>query len=85
MLKLINKLRRNFMELISKDYIKNKIKKRKGKCKKCGECCRGCNHLEKTNLCRTYKKRPFYCHKNFPIDQLDQKVFRIKNCGYSFE
>ena len=85
MLKLINKLRRNSMQLIDKNYIKNKLKKRKGKCKKCGKCCKGCKHLNKENLCKTYKNRPFYCHKEFPIDKLDQKIFNIKNCGYKFK
>ena len=51
MLRLLNRLRRNFMQLINKDYIKNKLKKRKGHCKKCGQCCKGCRHLDtKTNL-----------------------------------
>jgi Fe-S-cluster containining protein len=72
------------MQQINKDYIKNKIEKRKGRCKRCGECCKGCKHLDKTKICKIYNKRPFYCHKQFPIDRLDQKVFRVKNCGYSF-
>lgn len=85
MFKLLNRLRRNFMQLTKKDYIINKMKKRKGYCKKCGQCCKGCNYLDKkTNFCKVYNKRPFYCHKQFPIDNLDQKVFRVKNCGYSF-
>ena len=86
MLKLINRFRRKLMQRVNKDYIKNKLSKRKGKCKKCGKCCKGCKHLNaKTNLCKIYKNRPWFCHKNFPIDKMDQKVFRIKNCGYSFE
>jgi Fe-S-cluster containining protein len=84
MLKLLNRLRRNSMQLIKKDYIINKIKKRKGKCKKCGQCCKGCKNLDKTNICQIYNHRPFYCHKQFPIDKLDKKVFKVKNCGYSF-
>ena len=86
MLKLINRFRRKLMQRVNKDYIKNKLSKRKGKCKKCGKCCKGCKHLNaKTNLCKIYKNRPWFCHKNFPIDKMDQKVFKIKNCGYSFE
>ena len=84
MLKLLNKLRREINKILNKDYIKNKLKKRKGNCKKCGQCCKGCKHLDKKNLCKTYGNRPFYCHQQFPIDKLDQKVFRVKNCGYKF-
>lgn len=85
MFKLLNKLRREINKILNKNYIKNKLKKRKGYCKKCGQCCKGCKHLDKkTNLCKTYENRPFYCHRQFPIDKLDQKIFKVKNCGYSF-
>jgi hypothetical protein len=75
----------SFMQLINKDYIKNKLKKRKGKCKKCGKCCKGCRFLnKKNNLCKVYKKRPVLCYKEFPIDKLDQRIWKVKNCSYSF-
>jgi len=77
---------RSLMQFFSKDYIKNKLKKRKGKCKKCGQCCRGCRHLDKkTKLCKTYKNRPLLCYKEFPLGRLDQKIWNVKNCGYRFE
>lgn len=80
-----NKLRRFIMKLVDKDYLKNKLNKRKGECKRCGQCCKGCNFLDKnTNLCIKYENRPFYCHKDFPIDKLDQKIIGVKNCGYNF-
>lgn len=86
MLKIFNKLRREINKLINKNYVKNKLKKRESYCKKCGQCCKGCKHLDKkTNLCKTYNHRPFYCHQDFPIDNLDQKVFKVKNCGYNFK
>jgi len=86
MLKLLNRFRRKLMQRIDKNYLQKKLDKRKGNCKKCGKCCFGCKYLDKkTNLCKTYKNRPFYCHKDFPIDNLDKKVFRTRNCGYTFE
>jgi len=86
LLKLPNKIKREFMQIIDKDYINNKLKKRNGKCKKCGECCKGCINLDKkTNLCKVYKKRPALCYKEFPLDKLDQKIWNVKNCGYYFD
>ena len=85
-LKIPNKLRRDFMILINKNHIKNKILKRKGKCKKCGKCCKGCTYLdEKTKLCKVYSKRPDFCYKEFPLDEMDKKVFNVKNCGFYFK
>jgi hypothetical protein len=78
-------LRRKFMETVDRDYISKKLALRKGKCLKCGKCCLGCKYLdEKTKKCKVYKNRPWYCHKDFPIDNLDLKVFGVKNCGYRF-
>ncbi|MFA5856165.1 MAG: hypothetical protein WC867_02335 [Candidatus Pacearchaeota archaeon] len=85
LLKAGNRLRRIFFKKIKKDYIKNKLEKRKGYCKKCGDCCKGCKHLSKENLCLVYDKRPWWCHKEFPIDKIDQKVFNVKRCGYNFK
>jgi hypothetical protein len=83
LLKSVNLFRRLIMQSLIPDYVNKKLKKRKGKCKKCGQCCRGCKHL-KNNKCPIYKKRPFYCYKEFPIDKFDQKVYDVKNCGYKF-
>ena len=85
-LKLPNHLRRSVICIYDKEYINKKISKRKGECKKCGKCCRGCIHLDKkSNLCKIYSNRPLLCHKNFPLDKLDQKIWNVKDCGYSFE
>jgi len=73
------------MQLIDKDYIKKKLVKRKGKCKKCGKCCIGCKHLDKkTKLCKVYESRPWFCYKDFPLDNTDKWIWNVKNCGYSF-
>lgn len=83
--KFPNWLRRNFMRLINRNYIKNKLEKRKGECKKCGKCCKRCRYLDnQTKLCRIYNKRPWLCYKDFPLDKLDKKIWNVKNCGYFF-
>ena len=75
------------MQLIDKNYLKNKLKKRTGKCKKCSKCCGNCRHLNKqTKLCKIYNKRPiFFCYKEFPLDKSDQKLWNVTNCRYKFK
>lgn len=80
-------LLRGLFQLADRNYIKNKLAKRRGKCKKCGECCKGCIFLNKrTNLCKIYTNRPrLFCYKEFPLDKLDQKIWGVEGkCGYSF-
>lgn len=85
LLKLANRMRRKIMLSIDKDYVKKKLAKRRGNCLKCGQCCHGCEFWdEKTGLCNVYDSRPSFCHRDFPIDRLDQKVFGVEDCGYKF-
>jgi hypothetical protein len=85
-LKPINVLTRRLIQLTSKNYIKKKLQKRIGKCNQCGKCCTGCRHLDKkTKLCKIYNKRNFMCYKEFPLDDLDKKIWNVKNCGYKFK
>jgi hypothetical protein len=86
LLKTLNAPRRRIMQLINKNYTKNKLSKRKGKCLKCGKCCGDCKFLDKkTKLCTIHKNRPWNCYKDFPLDNLDQKIWNVnKNCGYKF-
>jgi hypothetical protein len=84
LLKLPDKLGRSYLQFIDAEYIANKLKKRRGACKKCGDCCRHCRLLGKDNLCTVYEKRPFLCYREFPLDRLDQKIWEVKDCGYTF-
>lgn len=84
-LKLGNRLRRSFFSFFNQDYIKDKLKDRRGSCIMCGKCCKGCKHLDEHNKCKVYEKRPVYCHQLFPIDKMDQKVFGVTDCGYYFQ
>jgi len=78
-------LKANVSKRIDKTYLNKKLEKRKGKCKKCGQCCKYCKLLDKnTKLCKVYKNRPILCYKDFPLDKLDQKVWNVNNCGYLF-
>jgi hypothetical protein len=83
-IKLLNRLRREFFKMFNSEFYFDKLKKRIGNCKQCGECCIGCKYL-KNNKCSVYNNRPWFCYKEFPLDKLDQKVFGVKNCGYSFK
>jgi hypothetical protein len=83
-LKVFNRLRREFMKLIDKDFLDKKLRKRKGFCNKCGDCCKGCKYL-KDKKCIVYNNRPWFCYKEFPLDRLDQKIWGVKNCSYWFE
>ena len=85
-LKFLNFLRRNFMKLVDKNYVEKKLSRRKGKCRRCGKCCEGCKFLNKQKkLCSVYNNRPkILCHNDFPLDELDKKIWKIKRCGYSF-
>jgi len=83
--KFANRIRRETNKLINRNYVQNKLKNRKGNCKRCGKCCVGCKYFDKkTKLCLVYNNRPWFCYKEFPLDDLDQKVFRVKYCRYVF-
>ncbi len=84
LLKGLNRVRRMVGVLIDKDYIKKKIKKRKGQCNRCGECCKRCKYLKK-NKCVIYNKRLWFCYKEFPLDKFDILIFGVKKCGYRFQ
>jgi hypothetical protein len=85
-LKFPDKVGRKLLQLVDNDYLKNKLAKRSGECKRCGDCCGNCRFLDKkTMLCKVYDNRPWLCYKEFPLDKLDQKIWQVKNCGFSFK
>ena len=85
LLKFPDKLIRKLILLFDKDYVKKKIGRRKGSCKKCGECCGNCRFLDsKTRLCKVYNKRPWTCYKDFPLDDMDKRIWAVEKCGYKF-
>ena len=88
LLKVADGCRRYLMQKFDKKYKQKKLRKRHGKCLKCGKCCEGCPFLDKkTHLCKIYNHRPrFMCYKEFPLDKIDQKLWHVeKVCGYTFD
>jgi len=79
---------KQFCIRLNKNYLKNRLAKRIGKCKRCGKCCEGCSFLDKqTRLCTIYENRPgSFCYRDLPLSRRDQKVWGVeKVCGYSFK
>ena len=86
----IRKLRKFWYYNFNTTHIINNLKKRKGSCKMCGQCCLGCYNLltennEGLRKCKEYNNRPRWCNADFPIDGLDLKLSGIKGCGYYWE
>ena len=74
-----------------KNYVKKKLKKRKGNCSKCGECCKNriygvkCIYLNDKNLCSIYDDRMKIC-RAFPIDVLSIRLARLEGkCSYYWD
>jgi hypothetical protein len=82
------KIRRWLLDKFRKEQIEKAIAKRRGECRKCGQCCRlvfKCPFLQKEGSCETckiYKYRPAQC-RHFPIDKNDLRELG-KTCGYYF-
>jgi hypothetical protein len=68
----------------NRQYILDSLAARKGECRQCGYCCKGCNFL-KDNKCSTYNNRPEACHKDNPIDEFERKAYCSKDCGYYWD
>ncbi|MEM5834706.1 MAG: hypothetical protein QXQ69_02565 [Candidatus Aenigmatarchaeota archaeon] len=85
--KLIRDSYTRFIKKYRKNYVKYKLKKRKGFCSRCGLCCQfkglKCPHFKK-NLCSIQKRKPLEC-REFPIDEI-QKFFTLgknyKKCTF---
>jgi len=86
-MKLSSVLKRNIIPIFDKDYVQKKLSKRRGECRRCGQCCRGCPFLDvQTMLCKTYDHRPVgVCFKEFPLEEKDQRAWGVKGCGFFFD
>lgn len=82
----INRLRLFLLYNFFSGYIRKKARERRGICKKCGLCCGNCFLLCPDGTCSTHNDRPRWCHKDFPIDEFDQKVSGVfGKCGYYWD
>ncbi len=84
------KIRRYITCKVNSDYVSSQLRKRRGKCLRCGRCCRlvfKCPFLKTTKdgktRCTIYTHRSVQC-KMFPIDKKDLKEVNFL-CGYWFE
>jgi len=86
-------IRRNLYNIFKKRYIEEQLKKRKGKCNQCGNCCRAteaifikCKYL-KGNKCEIFDKLHFKrdpkCRLyQYPFDEKDKFMANKKYaCG----
>ena len=93
---LLGVFRRSAFFLFHRKYVNENIIKRKGKCLKCGACCRlffrKCNYLKinenGTIECRIYNSFRMPNCIIFPVnldDIKDRNIDAKSPCGYSFE
>jgi len=89
----IGKLRRLYYVFLKPGYVSEKLKQRKGECRRCGACCKllfTCPFLDETNgtpTCKIHADKWKVC-RLFPIDERDLRDRDIispdKKCGYYF-
>lgn len=91
---LAGKVRRCYLGVFRRGYIRAKLARRRGECRRCGACCKlafGCGLLEThqaITACRFHKYRPLNC-RVFPIDERDlaerDLVAPDQPCGFLFD
>lgn len=87
------KVRRFYYGIFCQDYIERSHARRRGRCARCGACCRlmfDCPQLVHTNgstLCKKHRVKYKNC-RIFPVDEADLAERNILSpetkCGYSF-
>jgi hypothetical protein len=80
------KVRRRYLTLFRKEYVRHQAARRRGECRQCGACCRlvwRCPFLTAENRCRIYGRTRHPNCVAFPIDDRDLRdVHGV--CGHSF-
>ncbi|MEW5768669.1 MAG: hypothetical protein AB1797_13845 [bacterium] len=82
----MGKIRRFLIALAGKKYLEEQLKRRQGKCQRCGACCQlvfRCPFLEGKNKCLIYENRLAQC-RAFPIDERCLKEVG-NTCGFYFK
>lgn len=90
MIQLIGKIRRLWLVYVRRDYVREQLARRHGRCEQCGACCRlawRCAMLRDDMLCRAYGVCRDQVCKLFPIDERDLRDAELSgsNCGYWFD
>lgn len=89
------KIRRFYMHMFNRDYVRTHTVMRSGACNRCGECCKllfKCKYLvtndEGHTECTRHNTRPGNCII-FPVDERDIRDRDIaagtKGCGFYFD
>ncbi|MBP7632734.1 YkgJ family cysteine cluster protein [Candidatus Ozemobacteraceae bacterium] len=82
-------VKRRYLMLLKKDAIADGLKRRRGECKGCGECCKAsfnCPFLYKHGdmlLCQIHETKPEVC-KTYPFNEQDVFPHTVGKCGYYF-
>jgi len=81
---LRGKVRRWWLVHFRPRYVAAQLQRRRGRCVRCGECCRivfRCPWLRDGNRCAIYPRRALQC-RMFPIDERDLED--VPRCSFRF-
>jgi hypothetical protein len=91
---LAGKVRRCYLGVFRRGYIRANVARRRGECRRCGACCQlafRCGALqnhEHVTACQFHKYRPLNC-RVFPIDERDladrDLIAPDQPCGFRFD
>jgi len=82
-------VRRRYLMLLKKETVTDGLRRRRGECKSCGECCKAsfpCPFLFARDgmlLCKIHETKPEVC-KTYPFDESDMFPHTKTRCGYYF-
>ena len=84
---LRGKIRRWYLSVFRKRYVREQLNRRRGSCRQCGACCRlayRCVFLDGHNRCKIYDRARHPNCVTFPIDRRDlEDVNGV--CGFHFD
>jgi len=82
-------LKRRYLMLLRKQTVEDGLKRRRGECLGCGECCKAsfnCPFLFQKGeqwLCKIHETKPEVC-KTYPFNEGDVFPHTVGKCGYYF-
>ena len=82
-------IKRRYLMLLKKETVASGLKRRRGECKSCGECCKAsfrCPFLFERDgllLCKIHQTKPEVC-KTYPFNEHDCFPHTHGKCGYYF-
>lgn len=82
-------IKRRYLMLLKQETVADGLRRRRGECTGCGECCKAsfpCPFLFLKDgkwLCKIHETKPEVC-KTYPFNEDDFFPHAKKNCGYYF-